>query len=137
MVATVDVRSLSSRRDPYFFLSYAHTLRATERPNTESDRLVRKFFRDLVIAVRLHAAHEPGRIHGFMDQQVPPGADKEALSEALGSAQAFVPLCSVNYLDRSLPGREWNCFHQRAGLAEPQQRILPVLWAPMTETDEV
>jgi len=140
MGASVDVRSLSSRQDPYFFLSYAHTLRATERPHTDHDRLVRRFFRDLVIAVRRHASREPGRIHGFMDQQVPPGADKEALSQALGSAQAFVPLCSVGYLDRSLPGREWACFHRRAelaGLAEPQRRIVPVLWAPMAETEEV
>jgi FxsC-like protein len=139
MVASVGFRNLSSRQDPYFYLSYAHARTATGHPKADPDRWVKRFFRDLVVAVRRNASHDPRHIHGFMDRQVPPGADKEALSRALGSAQAFVPLYSASYLARSLPGRELAGFNVRAelaGVAVPQQRIVPVMWGPMEETWE-
>ena len=136
MEAESKIRNLSSRDNPYFFLSYARMPMIAEYP----DRSVRTFFRDLVISVRRHTALQPRLIHGFMDQQVPPGSDKESLSQALRTAQAFVPLYSVGYLAKSLPGREWACFHRRAelaGLAEPARRFVPVLWAPLAETEDV
>lgn len=139
MIAESKVRGLSSRNYPYFFLSYAHAPVIAEYPATDPDRWVRTFFRDLVIAVRRHASLQPRLIHGFMDQRVPPGSDKEAFNQALGTAQAFVPLYSAGYLGKSLPGREWACFHRRAelaGQAEPVRRIVPVLWAPLADVSE-
>lgn len=135
MIAKGDVRKLSSTYHPYFFLSYARPPMIVDDSDADSDRLVRTFFRDLVVAVRRHASPPAARIHGFIDQHIPPGSDKEALSQALATAQVFVPLYSDVYLGRSLPGREWACFHERVkrvGLAEPVRRFVPVLWAPLS-----
>lgn len=135
LVAKDAVRELSSTHHPYFFLSYARSALPVEGPGAGPDRLVRRFFRDLVVAVRRHASPPPAQIHGFLDQQIPPGSDKEALSLALATAQVFVPLYSEGYLGRSLPGREWACFRdrvKRVGLTEPVRRFVPVLWAPLS-----
>jgi FxsC-like protein len=139
MTAESRVRGLSSGHDPYFFLSYARTPVVAEYPGVGPDPLVRKFFGHLVVAVRRYASLQSRLVHGFMDQHVPPGSDKEAFNQALGTAQAFVPLYSEAYLGRSMPGREWACFHRRAelaGQAEPVQRIVPVLWAPLADVSE-
>jgi FxsC-like protein len=135
VAARDDVQNLSSAFNPYFFLSFAHSPMIAEYSDGDPDRWVRTFFRDLVVAVRRHASPPSARIHGFIDQQVPPGSDKEALSRALATAQVFVPLYSAGYLGRSLPGREWACFRdrvKRVGLAEPVRRFVPVLWAPLS-----
>jgi FxsC-like protein len=139
MVAEDKVGGLSSVDHPYFFLSYAHSPAIADYPEADPDRWVRTFFRDLVVAVRRHASLQPALIHGFIDQQIPPGSDKESVRQALRTAQVFVPLYSAAYLAKSLPGREWACFRQRmeeAGLAEPQRRFVPVLWAPLPETQD-
>jgi FxsC-like protein len=139
MDAERGVRSLSGRHYPYFFLSYAYTPVIADYPEVDQDPWVATFFRDLLKAVRRHASIQPRLINGFMDPRFPPGSDKESLSLALGTAQAFVPLYSAGYLARSQPGREWACFHRRAelaGQAEPVRRIVPVLWAPLADVSE-
>jgi len=110
-----------------------------EYPDVDPDRWVRRFFRDLVVAVRRHASTQSRLIHGFIDQELPAGSDKESVRLAMSTAQVFVPLYSVGYLARSLPGREWACYRRRvevAGLAEPLRRFVPVLWAPLLENQE-
>lgn len=132
-----DGRGLSAGSHPYFFLSYARSPVLADYPGADPDRWVKRFFDDLVVAVRRHAQPPPQLIHGFIDKQSPPGSDKETLRQALGSAQVFVPLYSTGYLTKWLPGREWACFHQRvarAGFVEPKQRFMPVLWAPLLAT---
>ena len=57
MAAKGEVRSLSSKYNPYFFLSYAHTPMIAEYPEADPDRWVKTFFRDLVITVRRYASH--------------------------------------------------------------------------------
>ena len=139
MTAKDDMRDLSSEYNPYFFLSYARSPVTAEYPDADPDRWVRRFFCDLVAAVRRHASTQSGLIHGFIDKELPPGSEKESVRLAMSTAQVFVPLYSVGYLARSLPGREWACFRRRvelAGLAEPLRRFVPVLWAPLLENQE-
>ncbi|HTS99478.1 MAG TPA: TIR-like protein FxsC [Streptosporangiaceae bacterium] len=123
---------------PYFYLSYARPATAAENPDAAPDPLVSRFFDDLLIAVRRHAAASSGPIEGFFDQHLLPDSDwKESVNQALGTAQVFVPLYSVPYLVKSLPGREWECFRRRmvqAGMGNPLLRFVPVLWAPLPET---
>jgi FxsC-like protein len=128
---------------PYFFLSYAHSDPLAASPTedldklvrADPDQLVRKFFYDLTEAVREHASRKPGLVSGFFDQEVPVGSDwKHRLTQALSTAQVFVPLYSVGYLAMAWPGRELACFRQRverAGFANPVRRFVPVLWAPL------
>ena len=128
---------MRGRLRSYFFLSYAHSNPMVGYPGADPDRWVGKFFGDLVTAVRRHASRRSEFISGFFDQQIPVGSDlKESLREALSVAEVFVPLYSASYLATSWPGREWACFHQRvkrAGVANPERRIVPVLWSPLTE----
>jgi FxsC-like protein len=123
----------STAYHPYFVVSYAHLPEIADDPG--DDEWVRVFFGDLEAAVRGYASVRSRPIHGFYDQRIPVGLDwKTSLTEALGTAQAFVPLYSVDYRAKSLPGREWACFHQRvkgAGLTDPEPRFMPVLWTPL------
>jgi FxsC-like protein len=129
-------KNAAGTRRPYFFLSYAHSDPLAGSPKAKPDELVEKFFRDLTKAVRRHASRRPELVRGFFDQEIPVGSDwKESLSQALGTAQVFVPLYSVRYLDKSYPGREWACFHRRmelTGMRNPGRRFVPVLWTPLS-----
>jgi len=133
-------RKPSSGHPAYFFLSYAHSPPIADYPEDDPDRLVREFFGDLVVAVRRHASPLSGLIPGFFDQEIPVGSNwKESVRQALGLAQVFVPLYSARYLAKSWPGREWACFRRRvelAGLPDPERRFVPVLWAPLSETQD-
>lgn len=133
MTADRDTLESSSAYHPYFVVSYAHLPEIADDPG--DDERVRAFFGDLEAAVRRYASVRSRPLHGFFDQQIPVGSDwKTSLTEALGTTQVFVPLYSVDYRARSLPGREWACFHQRvkhAGLADPESRFVPVLWTPL------
>jgi FxsC-like protein len=141
MTVTVNGATLesSSEYHPYFIVSYAHSPKIAEHP--DADRWVSTFFDDLEFAVRRYAAARSGPIHGFFDQRLLPGSTwKESLSQALSTAQVFVPLYSAGYFARSLPGREWACFHRRvelAGLADPESRFMPVLWTPLHGTQDL
>jgi FxsC-like protein len=125
---------------PYFFLSYARSDplagNPSGDPSVEPDQFVRKFFDDLTAAVQQHAVRRAAPVLGFFDQAFPPGSDwKQLLAQALGATQVFIPLYSVGYLTNSWPGREFACFWQRlenSGFANPVQRVVPVLWAPLS-----
>lgn len=123
---------------PYFFLSYAHSVPQEGFPEANPDELVSEFYGHLVRAVTRHASQRPGIVPGFYDREIPVGSDwKESLSQALGRAQVFVSLLSAGYVTRSRPGRELACYRQRvekAGLDDPRQRLVPVLWSPLPET---
>lgn len=120
---------------PYFFLSYAHSDPLAGYPQPNPDHLVKKFFKDLTEAVKSHSSRRASLVSGFFDQEVPAGSDlKKLLTDALSTAQVFVPLYSAGYLMKSWPGRELACFKQRvkdAGLANPVRRFVPVLWTPV------
>jgi FxsC-like protein len=122
---------------PYFFLSYAHSDPLAGNPEANPDELVGKFFGDLEDAVGRLASRRSGIIPGFYDQEIPVGSDwKKFLRQALGAAQVFVPLYSAAYIAKSRPGQEWACFRRRlelAGLNDPGQRFVPVLWAPLAQ----
>jgi FxsC-like protein len=132
-----ETREFSGGHHPYFYLSYARASQMGTPPDADPDRWVKKFFQDLVDAVRQHASAPPESIRGFMDQQNPPGLDKKSLNQALSTAQAFVPLYSAGYFSRALPGREWACFRERVGgtgHTGALPRSVPVLWAPLPDT---
>jgi FxsC-like protein len=124
----------------YFFLSYAHSpplagSLAKKGTPDPPDTWVSTFFDDLTEAVKSRAAQPVPDTPGFIDRAIPSGADwKAAISRALGAAEVFVPLYSPEYRSRSWSGREWECFRQRltsAGIAEPLDRFVPVLWIPL------
>jgi FxsC-like protein len=124
----------------YFYLSYAHSPPLEGDFPADPDENVREFFGDLTAAVRRHAPPDSGLIPGCYDQSIPPGSDwKASLSRAIGAAEVFVPLYSPSYVARSWPGREWACFYQRVldGRGNPEQRIAPVIWAPLWDQPEL
>ena len=129
-----------ARSSSYFFLSYAHSAPLEISPGMDPDDWVRDFFRDLTSAVENHPARQPALATGFFDQDIPAGSNlKKSLTQALGIAEVFVPLYSPDYLSRSWPGRELACFQSRkkaAGVTDPQQRLIPVLWTPVPGTPE-
>ena len=132
--AQVRDRLVSERSSTYFFLSYAHFPPLAGSLQADPDQWVRKFFRDLSEAVD-QCAKPPRLAPGFFDQNIPVNAGwKAALTDALSTAGAFVPLLSPSYYYRSWPGKEWSCFQVRleaAGVVTPAQRFAPVLLAPL------
>lgn len=132
------------RRGTYFFLSYAHSLPLEGRPQADPlagrpqmdpDRWVHAFFRDLANSVRRHASPASQLDPGFFDQNIPLSSNwKASLTQALSTAEVFVPLYSPSYFVRSWPGKEWAAFQQRvrdSGLADPLRHFAPVLWIPL------
>ena len=119
----------------YFYLSYAHSPPLSRSQHSDPDQWVHSFFEDLTASVTRIASPRSGIDPGFFDQDVLPGSDwKATITQALGSAQVFVPLYSPSYFARSLPGREWACFQQRlirVGIEDPVSRFVPVLWIPL------
>jgi FxsC-like protein len=135
----------SGARGNYFYLSYAHSppLAGSLLEDTRAvpDRRVGEFFRDLTQALQRHASRQSSLQAGFFDQEILFDPTwKATLTSALGSAQVFVPLYSPDYVTRSWPGREWACFEQRvrnAGVEDPLQRFVPVLWIPLPEDQRI
>jgi len=129
-----------TRHGVYFFLSYAHSAPTSERVRSDSDPSVGVFFTDLAAAVAARARPAEGMEIGFFDQQIPPGADMKALlSEALGSAEVFVPLYSPGYFAQSWPMREEKVFRRRLRVASavtPDQHIVPILWTPFPSWEQ-
>lgn len=129
-----------NRHGVYFFLSYAHSAPTSERVRSDSDPSVGVFFEDLTEAVKKRARPTEGMEIGFFDQQIPPGADmKTLLSEALGSAEVFVPLYSPGYFAKSWPLREQEVFRRRlrsASAAAPDEHIVPILWTPFPSWEQ-
>ena len=111
---------MTGQQGRYFFLSYAHSpplasgWTGTGSASSDPDRWVRQFFLDLSESVREHASPRSGLAPGFFDHGISPGLDwKTSITEALGTAEVFVPLYSPRYFAWSWPGREWACFSDR------------------------
>ena len=128
----------------YFFLSYP---RLPPLPPVDGvdiadppDDAVRAFFRDLTAAVRRRTGRSAPLRAGFLDRGSPADAGwRTTLVDALGAAEVLVPLLSPEYIRRSWPRREWASFDKRleyAGVAEPQRRVMPVLWAPLSAGEQ-
>ena len=125
---------------PWFFLSYVSI-----RP--EHDLQVKKFFTDLVGAVRDHAqvkANEfPDEDIGFCALQIPPGTDWTAvLPQRLSSCRVLVCLYSKAYFKSKQCGREFEIFRNRLnehygykGTQLPPL-IIPVPWVVSKNFDE-
>ena len=130
------------RQGSHFFLSYAHSwpLEGSLDTDPDPDQWVQQFFDDLSEAVDQHPGRRRDLAAGFFDQDIPAGSNlNQSLSQALSSAEVFVPLYSPNYLTRAWPGREWASFRRRvveAGLANPDRRFVPVLWTPLSGLPE-
>ncbi len=129
-----------TRHGVYFFLSYAHSAPISERIRSDSDPSVGVFFKDLTEAVKDRARPVEGMEIGFFDQQIPSGVDlKTLLSEALGSAEVFVPLYSPGYFAKSWPIREQEVFRRRlraASAVAPDEHIVPILWTPFPSWEQ-
>jgi len=127
-------------RGTYFFLSYAHSALILQQPQPDAAAGVRQFFEDLSFAVSHHARPGAPMRAGFFDQLVPLGSDwKAVLTEALSTAEVFVPLYSPRYFSNSWSMRELQAFRRRLELsASPnqEQHVLPVLWTPFPSWDE-
>lgn len=124
-------------RGSYFMLSYAHSPPLSSQRPGELDQWVRRFFDDLSAEVAERRSAGSGLGGGFCDQAIPLGSDwKAALTEALRTAEVFVPLYSEAYFSRTQSGREWECFRRRmvrAGVSDPMKRFVPVMWTPLLQ----
>jgi FxsC-like protein len=140
MTVNAIISGTQAKVGSYFFLSYAHSDPLVGYSEAKPDDLVTKFFDDLTKAVKRHAVQLSGTGPGFYDRDIPVGSNwKESIRQALSVAQTFVPLYSAAYMDRSWPGQEWECFRRRmasAGLADPLERFVPILWAPLPPRDQ-
>jgi TIR domain-containing protein len=124
---------------PLFFLSYAHSGPPADGVDADADLSVNRFFRHLEREVGARAADPPAKI-GFLDQEIQPGENLKArLSQALASAEVFVPLYSPRYFANPRPFREQQIFESRQNAhgtaVANQQHILPVLWTPFPPFD--
>jgi len=122
----------------YFFLSYAHQQSPTEAGRPVDISTVFDVFRDLYKTVR-GLCHPATKLSiGFVDQLVPPGPDRVAMTNrALATAEVFVPLCSADYLHGAESIYERASYLLRLAAAAPEQfrrHMLPLLWMPMRDS---
>ncbi|GII54612.1 hypothetical protein Pth03_30010 [Planotetraspora thailandica] len=123
---------------PYFFLSYAHTPR--HKPEDKNpDMWVEKLYHELCREVLQHTSLPSGARPGFMDIEIPPGAEWDRrLAEELATCRVFVPLYSRRYFRSEQCGKEWAAFdlrrrnnvEGRQGLPEV---IVPAFWIPVPD----
>jgi FxsC-like protein len=123
-------------RQPYFFLSYAHTPHSGADPREDPDRGVGEFFRDLSAAiVGLSAGADQDDRSGFVDRELAAGSNwRRYLTAALETCQTFVALYAPRYFSSTAAGREWTSFHRRleiSGVGDIADRYIPVLWNPL------
>jgi hypothetical protein len=130
---------------PLFFLSYAHSagIRVrSEREHDQNERFI-KFFEDISLNVAELVTRPAGADPGYMDNSsIPDGGRWTAeLLAAVGGCQVFVALLSPRYFSREWCGMEWHAFSQRPvylqsdGSATIRTTIIPVIWAPIRESD--
>jgi len=126
-------RDRASDRQPYFFLSYAHTP-AWGAGGGDPDHWVHVLFTDLynhIMALTDLPADVPA---GFMDREMHSGDGwPEKLSQNLATCRVFVPLLSPRYFASEMCGKEWFAFHERilrarATRAGDVPAIVPALW---------
>lgn len=121
---------------PYFFLSYAHALRAEDREAEDQDVSVHRLFRDLCEYVANYTGLPANKV-GFMDRELRSGNEWPwRLSWNLANCRVFVPLYSRRYFQSVHCGKEWAAFRNRArnGSAHASghaETIIPALWSPV------
>lgn len=121
---------------PYFFLSYAHTPRATSRAG-DPNHWVAKLYEDLCEAITELTDVPDGVPVGFMDQSMHQGQFwAERLTKELANCRVFVPLYSPRYFKSHACGQEWHLFSQRPVYRkrpenEETSGVVPVLWVAM------
>jgi FxsC-like protein len=112
----------------YFFLSYA---------KGDEDDLVRQFFVDLSIEVRLLAGLPKEAEVGFIDASMKIGTPwSRQLVDALARCQCFIALMSPRYFLSQPCGQEWRIFADRSQRYEQLQggtarALKPLIWIPV------
>ena len=117
----------------YFFLSYARG---------DEDDLVRQFFNDLSVEVRVRAGLHRDAEVGFIDARMKAGTVWSAeLADALSQCRSFIALLSPRYFLSRPCGQEWQIFADRVGRYEDAARendqrvdpsaLKPLLWVPL------
>ena len=112
---------------PYFFLSYAHTPRATGKAG-DPNHWVARLYDDLCEAITELTDVPEGVPVGFMDQSMHQGQFwAERLARELASCRVFVPLYSPRYFKSHACGQQgnttaakasevkWNCGNDQRG----------------------
>lgn len=116
-----------------FFLSYARA---------NYNEYLKKFFKELSIAIRDRLPARDGSEVGFFDQHLELGEEWDsAIAHALQTSKVMVCLYSPAYFSSDYCGREWHVFHQRRLLHAADKRstgssslsptIKPVIWIPL------
>ncbi|WP_431682592.1 TIR-like protein FxsC [Kitasatospora sp. KL5] len=122
---------------PYFFLSYAHTLRTTPRAG-DPNQWVAKFYDDVCETITELTDVPAGAPIGFMDEAMPAGESwTDRISKELATCRVFVPLYSPRYFNSSACGQEWHTFsrrpvYMRSREGTPTGAIVPVMWVAMS-----
>lgn len=112
----------------YFFLSYARG---------DEDDLVRQFFNDLSVEVRVRAGLHKDAEVGFIDARMKAGTVWSAeLADALSQCRSFIALLSPRYFLSRPCGQEWQIFADRVARYEEEMGIdpsvlKPLLWVPL------
>jgi FxsC-like protein len=112
----------------YFFLSYARG---------DEDDLVRQFYSDLSVEVRVRAGLHRDAEVGFIDARMKAGTRwSDQLADALSECRSFIALMSPRYFLSEPCGQEWQIFADRvaryrdtAGL-DPAA-LKPLVWVPV------
>ncbi|MGN9911528.1 TIR-like protein FxsC [Phytohabitans sp. LJ34] len=112
----------------YFFLSYARG---------DEDDLVRQFYNDLSVEVRVRAGLHKDAEVGFIDARMKAGTIWAGeLVEALAQSRSFVALLSPRYFLSRPCGQEWQIFADRVARYEDDTGLepsvlKPLLWVPL------
>jgi FxsC-like protein len=112
----------------YFFLSYARG---------DEDDLVRQFYNDLSVEVRVLAGLHKDAEVGFIDASMKAGTIWSAeLVDALSQCRSFVALLSPRYFLSRPCGQEWQIFADRVARYEAETGLepsvlKPLLWVPL------
>lgn len=113
----------------YFFLSYARG---------DEDHLVRRFYEELCVEVRLQAGEPRNANVGFLDNKTIQVGQRwpGRLTEALARCGSFLALMTPRYFSSVVSGQEWQIFADRLGHYEAASRVdssllKPLMWLPM------
>ncbi|MGN9912154.1 TIR-like protein FxsC [Phytohabitans sp. LJ34] len=112
----------------YFFLSYARG---------DEDDLVRQFYNDLSVEVRVRAGLHKDAEVGFIDARMKSGTIWSAeLADALSQCRSFIALLSPRYFLSRPCGQEWQIFSDRVAryveeMGVDPSVLKPLLWVPL------
>jgi FxsC-like protein len=112
----------------YFFISYARG---------DEDDLVRQFYNDLSVEVRVRAGLHRDAEVGFIDARMKAGTIwSTELADALSQCRSFIALLSPRYFLSRPCGQEWQIFSDRVARYEEEMGmdpsvLKPLLWVPL------